>query len=168
MTFLKSYCIFCRTGSEKTVEQQINLIDDNIKAIAPVRILSEKYNGKWEIRERVLIPGYVFIYFEDELLVDTLKTLIRNYKLLEYGEDERELRGYDYEYAMWVYSHDGRIGESKALFEGDTVKVVDGPLVEGIGRIIRLDRHKRRAWVEFDFAGTIQKVSLSVVDITPY
>ena len=165
---MKSYCLFCKTGSEKTVEQRINIIDSSIKAIAPVRILSERYNGKWEIRERVMIPGYVFLYFEDELAVDTLKTLVRNYKILEYQAGERELRGSDYEYAMWIHKHDGRIGESQALFEGDTIKVVDGPLTDGVGTIVKLDRHKRRVWVEFDFDGKIQKVSLSVIDITPY
>lgn len=165
---LNAYCIFCKTGSENYVKQQINKIDDNIIAIVPVRVLWEKHNGKWETRERPMLPGYVFLYYEDKLPDDILRTLVRHYKLLEYDTGKRELWGYDYEYAMWIYSHNGRIEESKALFEGDIIKVVDGPLAEGIGRIIKLDRHKRRAWVEFDFAGRIFRVSLSVVDITHY
>ena len=75
--------------------------------------MSEKYNGKWEIRERLMIPSYVFLYFEDELAVETLKALVRNYKILEYQLGERELRGSDYEYAMWIHKHNGRIGESR-------------------------------------------------------
>lgn len=150
------------------MEQQISKIDDNIITIVPVRVLWEKYKGKWEARERPMLPGYVFLYYKDKLPDDILRKLVRHYKLLEYDTGKRELWGYDYEYAMWIYSHNGRIEESKALCEGDTIKVVDGPLAEGIGKIIKLDRHKRRAWVEFDFAGRVFRVSLSVVDITPY
>ena len=165
---LKAYCIFCKTGSENNVKQQVEKIDSAIKAIVPVRVLWEKYKGKWETRERELLPGYVFLYYKGDLPEYTLRALVRNYKLLEYDTGKKELWGYDYDYAMWIYSHDGRIEESKALFEGEIVKVVYGPLAEGIGKIIKLDRHKRRAWVEFDFAGKTFRVSLSVVDITPY
>ena len=165
---LKAYCIFCKTGSENYVKQQVNKIDNAIEAIVPVRVLWEKCKGKWETRERLLLPGYVFLYYEGDLPDDTLRVLIRQYRLLEYDTGKKELWGYDYNYAMWIYSHNGIIEVSRARFEGDMVKVIDGPLADGIGKIIKLDRHKRRAWVEFEFAGKIFRVSLSVVDITPY
>ena len=87
------------------------------------------------------------------------------YKVLEYQTGQRELIGSDYEYASWIFRHNGRIEPSKALVEGDIIKVIDGPLKDGIGTIFKLDRHKRRAWVEFDFYENKHKVSLSVVDI---
>jgi transcriptional antiterminator NusG len=87
------------------------------------------------------------------------------YKVLGYGTDSRELLDNDYQYAMWIYRHCGNIETSKVILEGSTVRVVDGPLVDGIGTIIRIDRHKRRAWVEFDFYGKKHTVSLSIEDI---
>ena len=162
---MNSYCIFCKTGSEKIVEKQVNKLSSTIKAIAPRRILWEKRGGKWESTDKSLLPGYVFLYFEDDLPEKSLGPLLRNYRLLQYENGKRELWGYDYDYAMWLYKYDGRIEESKALYEGDTVKIINGPLTDGIGKILKLDRHKRRAMVEFEFAGKSFKVSLSVVDI---
>jgi transcription antitermination factor NusG len=162
---LKAYCIYCKTGSESAIANRVNEIFDNTVAYAPVRVLQEKRKGSWEECEQILIPGYVFIYFEEETDLSPIKELTGVYKILQYQSGSRELVGSDLEYALWVYSHKGRIGPSKALVEGSMVKIVDGPLIDGVGKIIRLDRHKRRAWVEFDFDGKIQRVSLSVVDV---
>lgn len=163
---LKAYCVFCKTGSENLVVQRISTMYDDVRAIAPVRIVHEKCKKRWIERERLMIPGYVFIYVEKEISFDNFTNLTGTYKILEYQTGKRELIGSDYEYALWVYKHNGRIEPSKALFEGDNIKVIEGPLKDGVGTILKLDRHKRRAWVEFDFYENTHKVSLSVVDIT--
>ena len=131
-----------------------------------MRVLQERYKKKWIEREHLLIPGYVFVYVEKELPFDNFIGFTGAYKVLEYQTGKRELIGSDYEYASWVYRHNGRIKPSRALVEGDIIKVIDGPLKDGVGTILKLDRHKRRAWVEFDFYGKKHRVSLSVVDIT--
>ncbi len=76
--------------------------------------------------------------------------------------------GIDYHYPMWIYRHCGDIDTSKVVLEGSIVRVVDGPLLDGIGTIVRIDRHKRRAWVEFDFSDNKHVVSLSIEVVTPY
>ena len=164
--FLKAYCVFCKTGSENVIARRVNELNINVKAISPVRVLQERYKRKWIQRERLLIPGYVFVYVKKEISLNEFINVTGAYKFLEYQTGKRELIGSDYEYASWVYRHNGRIEPSKALVEGDIIKVIDGPLKDGIGTIFKLDRHKRRAWVEFDFYGKAHKVSLSVVDIT--
>lgn len=163
---MKAYCIFCKTGLEKNIALHINSLHPEATVISPARVLMEKKKGQWTDCEKPLIPGYIFIYSEEEPLFDKIKALTDVYKVLSYQDGTKELMGADLEYANWLYKHNGKIGPSKALVEGSTVKVTDGPLKDGIGKIIRLDRHKRRAWVEFEFAGKKQKVSLSVVDIT--
>lgn len=162
---LKAYCIQCRTGSEHIVARQINNICKDVLAIAPVRILLEKRQKLWERSERALLPGYVFLYVKNKPDFDIVRSLTRVFRVLQYDMGTRELTGSDYTYAKWIYRHNGRIEPSKALIEGSTVKVVDGPLANGIGTIIKLDRHKKRAIVEFDFDGTKKRVSLSVVDL---
>lgn len=162
---MKAYCLYCKTGSEGVIARRAVELFNGAVAYAPVRVVQEKRKGVWEEREQILIPGYVFLYLEEEADLSIVRNMAGAYKILQYQTGFRELIGSDYEYASWVYKHKGRIGPSKALIEGSIVKVVDGPLSDGIGRIIKLDRHKRRAWVEFDFDGKIQKVSLSVVDI---
>jgi transcriptional antiterminator NusG len=148
------------------VKQCMGILDKRIKVIVPVRTLQEKRMGRWELREKPLIPGYVFVYAEDKVSFEAIKSPLNVYRILQYQMGQRELTGSDFEYAVWIYRHDGKITPSKVLFEGSDVRVVDGPLMDTMGRITRIDRHKRRAWVEFDFDGRKQVVSLSVIDLT--
>jgi hypothetical protein len=45
---LKSWCVFCKTGSERDVAGFVTKLDDEIEAIAPVRVLQEKRKGQWQ------------------------------------------------------------------------------------------------------------------------
>ena len=156
--------MFCKTGSENVIARRVNELNINVKAISPVRVLQEKYKRKWIQRERLLIRICICLCKERNIFNEFIN-VTGAYKFLEYQTGKRELIGSDYEYASWVYRHNGRIEPSKALVEGDIIKVIDGPLKDGIGTIFKLDRHKRRAWVEFDFYENKHNVSLSVVDI---
>ena len=139
----------------------VTTLDNRFEAIAPVRILQEKRKGKWEQREQILFPGYVFLYAKEEIEFKLIRKIPGLYKILDYESGFKELRGKDYEYSMWVYRHQGHIETSKVLTIGRTVKVIDGPLLDGFGTIVKLDKHKRRIWVEFEFDGQMRTVSLS-------
>lgn len=156
-----SYCIFCKTGSEKLIAELINKKDKRIQAIAPTRVLQEKRQGRWEQREQILLPGYVLLYAEEVIQFELRAEIPNLYKILNYESGLRELQGMDYEYSMWIYRHHGNITASKVLSEGRNVKVVDGPLLDCTGTIVKLDKHKRRVWVEFQFDGQKRVVSLS-------
>lgn len=159
---MKAYCIFCKTGFEYSVAQDINKIFNNFEAVVPTKVLKEKRNGKWEDKNQILLPGYIFLFGEQKL-EETLRDKVFNvYKLLQYKTGERALTGSDYEYAMWVYRHNGSIVTSEVIAEGKNVKVIDGPLLDITGKIVRLDKHKKRAWVEIDFDGQKRVISLSV------
>lgn len=158
---MNTYCIFCKTGVEKKIAENINKVDKNIKALAPIKIVQEKRRGKWESKERLLLPGYVFLYSEDEINSEIRNKVSNIYKLLNYEEGLRELMGTDYEYSMWLYRHHGSINSSKVLKEGKKVTVIEGPLLDGVGQIVRLDKHKKRVWIEVDFDGIKRTLSLS-------
>jgi transcription antitermination factor NusG len=51
---------------------------------------------------------------------------------------------------------------SKVLIDGDTILAVDGPLKDFKGKIVKVDKHKKRVWVEFEFDHMKQTVSLSI------
>jgi len=163
---LKTYCVFCKTGSESLVAEKINIVDKKVKAIAPMRVIQEKRNGKWEKKEKALLPGYVFIFTEEELNTFLLNRLSDLYKVLSYDTGVRELAGNDYQYALWVWRHEGSINSSKVLTEGKNVRVVDGPLLDSCGKIVKLDKHKRKVWVEFEFEGVTRTIVLSAECIT--
>lgn len=159
---MKAYCIFCKTGSEHTIAKNINKVLTNFEAVVPTKVLQEKRNGKWQEHKQILLPGYVFLYGEQEMNSSLRDKVFNVYNILQYETGARELIGSDYKYAMWVYGNNGSIATSKVLTEGNTVKVIDGPLLDGLGTIVRLDKHKRRAWVEIDFYGEKRVISLGV------
>ncbi|NLO22253.1 MAG: hypothetical protein GX119_09705, partial [Syntrophomonadaceae bacterium] len=107
-----SYCIFCKTGSEKHIAELINKKDKRIQAIAPTRVLQEKRQGRWEQREQILLPGYVLLYAEEVIQIELRAEIPNLYKILNYESGLRELQGMDYEYSMWIYRHHGNITAS--------------------------------------------------------
>lgn len=158
---LDSYCIFCRSGCEEKVTGIITKYTPEIQAYAPKRIMREKKRGKWTQRELALLPGYVFLFGEE---IENIRSCLKGndiYKVLQYDDGIRKLAGSDHEYAMWILSHSGKITPSKVFEDGDEIRVIDGPLGNCTGKIVRLDKRKRRAIVEFEFDGKKRKVSLS-------
>ena len=159
---IRSYCMLCRTGAELSVVQRITLYFPELEAIAPMKTLQEKRKGQWEQREYIMLPGYLFLYSERELPFDLCPKINQLYKILEYEKGTRMLTGEDEEYALWIYRHQGKIGTSKVIIEeGQAIQVIEGPLVDCRGTIIKLDKHKRRAIVAFSFDGQKRIVSIS-------
>ena len=78
----------------------------------------------------------MFLYAGEEIGFEIIKKVPGIYKVLDYDVGFKELQGNDYKYAMWIYNHQGHIGTSKVLAEGRTVKVIDGPLLDGLGTIV--------------------------------
>ncbi len=164
---MKSYCVFCKTGSENTIAQNINSVaQEGVTAVAPARVLHEKRRGVWVQRKLILLPGYIFIYSENERNIELKPRFLNIYGILKYETGMRELNGSDYEYSMWVYRHNGSIEMSTVIKEGSRIKVIDGPLLDCLGTIVKLDKHKRKVWIEFDFDGQSRTVQLSAECVT--
>lgn len=162
------YCIFCKSGSEDMVAEKIAALCPSLEAIIPVRTFQEKRKGIWMSTSQHLIPGYIFLYDRENTKLHKVGQLLDVYKILDYETGVRALNGIDYQYAMWIYRHCGNMETSRVVMEGSRVIVLDGPLADVTGTIVRIDRHKRRAWVEFDFQGKKRTVSLGIEEVTSY
>ncbi|MDC7245866.1 MAG: transcription termination/antitermination NusG family protein [Sphaerochaetaceae bacterium] len=170
---MKSYCLYCKTGSEKKLAYLIkksveDVLNEDIQIMYPVRIMNQKKQGKWKKVEQPLIPGYMFLYLEDDIPFPLF--LIKNernaYKILRNNDYTLALKGSDEDYARWVYNHQGTIRPSKVLFkEGKLVRVIDGPLCDLNGKIVKVDRHHKRVHVMFQFGGKERIINLSIEDI---
>ncbi|EYE87671.1 hypothetical protein Q428_11970 [Fervidicella metallireducens AeB] len=57
---MKAYCVFCKSGLEFSVAENVNKVLDDFRAIVPTKVLLEKRRGKWEEKTSILLPGYVF------------------------------------------------------------------------------------------------------------
>lgn len=161
MLFNIAYCIFCKKSKESKVAKYFNLLEEEIVAIAPTKVLYEKRQGSWVSKEVSLIPNYVFVYANDNIDIKRISKLSDAYRPIQYDDGQRELAGKDLEYALWIHKNQGKIEVTKYIQWGETIKVVEGPLTDHIGIIQKMDKHKRRIWVSFDFAGQSRVVALS-------
>ena len=139
-----------------------------------------KTGGQWELKRKLLFPGYLFFVTKDvDALNDELRkipamarllgapcdgatsdvassavtdngTVVRSWRersaFMPLTADER-----DWFLAFSDAAHVVRMSEG--VIEGDTVKVTRGPLVGREGLIRKIDRHKRRAYLEVTMFG---------------
>lgn len=89
------------------------------------------------------------------------------YKILRNDDGYKELLHEDLQYANWIYKHHGNFKESKVICDGDLIKIIDGPLLDFHGKIIKIDKHKRRAYVEIEFDGGKRVISLGIELVRP-
>ena len=157
---MNAYCLMCRTGQELHVVKLVRRYAPELTAMAPVRILPEKVAGQWRNREKALLPGYIFLYTELEFHPNIRRMSRHFYKYLSYELGSRQLHGNDLAYAEWLYRQHGQIAPSRILAAGDRIRVLEGPLTDSFGTIVKLDKHKRRVWVNFDFDGQTRTVCL--------
>jgi transcription antitermination factor NusG len=167
---MRCYCIYCKTGAEPKLAKLLSKVlkeayDVEPTILFPVRIVHEKHRGQWLTVEQPLLPGYMFLYLDDEeILVPYLVKQERDvYKVLRNTDGTLPLKGSDEKYAMWVWRYKGRLEPSRVVFEkGHHVKVLGGPLADMEGRIVKIDRHHKRAVVAFMFAGVERTMNLSI------
>ena len=106
--------------------------------------------AKWD-EESVLIKGYVFIYVPKNYDIRYIRSDNNPYKILKWQIELGKLFGDDLAYAEWVLQQDGLIGVSKAIKVNQKVKIVDGPLAELEGYIVKYDPRNRNCLVELHF-----------------
>jgi transcription antitermination factor NusG len=82
------------------------------------------------------------------------------YKALNYADGTRELRGNDLRFALMLKRRNGRLAVSKAVQEGTKIKIIDGPLKELEGRIIKVNKRRNCAEIEIDTSGIINRIWL--------
>lgn len=157
---MNAYCLMCRTGQELHVIKLVSRYAPELTVLTPVRILPEKVAGKWRNREKALLPGYIFLYSDLEFQPNIRLMSRHFFKYLSYELGSRQLIGNDKSYAEWINKYQGKIQPSKIMTIGDRIRVIDGPLVDSFGTIVKLDKHKRRVWVKVDFDGQQRLICL--------
>ncbi|NLG25101.1 MAG: hypothetical protein GX558_07070 [Clostridiales bacterium] len=154
------YCVSCRTGYEAAVATQIAAYC-RCRALAMRKMKREMRNGQWVTREIVALPGYLFLYADDTIDPQRVLRVPGTFQFLRYDDGGIDLRGDDRAFAQWLLAQGGVLGLSSALREGDRVVMIDGPLKELGGRILRVDKRKRIAQVAIRAAQAERHIWLS-------
>lgn len=163
------YVIQVRTGTEENICCQCRkIIDTSVleRCFIPYYQEKKKYQGEWHTRERILFPGYVFLVTDHlEELYDSLKEVIGSTRLIGTGEEIVPLSEEEVALLLRLGKEEQLVEMSTGIIENSQIRILEGPLMGLEGTIRKIDRHKRKAWLEIEMFGrTVEmQVGLEVI-----
>lgn len=143
------YCIHAMAGVESELAQEMNILHSDILALPFFRITHKSTNGKKTTYQKVILPGYVFLFLPKDKPIMDLKRGTIIYGFVK-NVDTRDyiLRGGDRRYAEWVLYSGGIIGMSQAIRVNGRVRIVSGPLFNMEGNIREYSKKNRNCRIE--------------------
>lgn len=160
------YVIQVRTGSEDNIRIQCekNISSDVLKdCFIPYYEERRHLKGEWKTQKKILFPGYVFLDSgELERLFMNLKQVSGLTKFLGTGDDVVPLTEEEVEFLTAFGGEDQVVPISEGIIENSKVIVMSGPLAGKEGYIKKIDRHKRKAYLELPMFGRIQKIQVGL------
>lgn len=160
------YVVQVRLGTEHNIRIQCNKkIPDTImeRCFIPYYEEKKKQNGTWNTLQKVLFPGYIFMITEDvEKLFFHLKTIEGMTKLIGTGQDIIPLKEEEITFLKRFGGEEQIVSMSEGIIEGTQVIITSGPLMGMEGLIQKIDRHKRKAWLDLELFGRMQQVEVGL------
>lgn len=153
-------CVHCITGREIDLAAAIGQMYPELRATAVMQTKRFTHKGVTSLHNEVILKGYVFIKATADAPIFSLLELEDAISILRYDGGEWRLWGDDAVYAEWIFRYNGIIRLSKAYQIGDRIHIVDGPLKDMEGQIIRIDRRNRSGQVALHVGGNLIKVWL--------
>ncbi len=139
-----AYCVFCETQKCDLMAQLIQR-RTGIFCLSPQIIQRKWVKGECQEKRHAWLPGYIFLYPEKPLTERFwLPGMIR---WLGHGE----LEGHDLDFAVMLKERGGVMGTVRLVEEGDRCTVEDPLWKQMEGRVIKIDRGRKRCCVEFVF-----------------
>lgn len=149
-----AYCLFCETAKCDFVAHAVKQVY-NCEAISPKQIQHTWDKGQYVNREHKLLPGYVFVYSEEEIL-QPQEIRIRLDRIIRCMRDtsmEYRLHGADEEFALMILRKGGIIGKTEVT-ETDGRFTITDETFQGVPvEILKVDRRNKRMKIEMRFAG---------------
>lgn len=160
------YVAQVRIGTEESIRIQC---EKNVSAevlercFIPYYEEKKRIRGEWTVQKKVLFPGYVFIVCEKlEKVYEELRNVIGMTKLIGTGQEIVPLDEREVEFLERVGGEEQVVEMSEGVIEMSKVTITSGPLVGMEGLIKKIDRHKRKAWLEVEMFGRLQTVQVGL------
>lgn len=161
------YVLFVKTGDE--VKAVNALCREGLDAFMMTMEVVHRKEGKSFLVKKNMFPGYLFVESDLEqvdfwLLLKSLSSRVSYFmKLLTFdNEGTSALYPHEKEYLESLLNDKRVMEHSIGFIEGNQVIITDGPLMGYESKIVKIDRHKRRALLEIDFIGEIRHVNVSL------
>ena len=154
------------TGTENKIKSQcLSYIDKEVlrECFVPLYEEKKRVQGKWQVTERIMFPGYVFVVTDDlSRLQLELKKIVGLTRLLGTGDEIIPLNEEEVQMIQRFGGDDHVIGMSEGIIENSTVIIQRGPLAGCEAYIKKIDRHKRKAYLELEMFGRVQKIEVGL------
>ena len=139
------YVLQVMTGEELDVRRRVESL--GFKSLAPREEIFERRQGKNYKRLRILFSSYVFVHIDyDSNKYHRLRNLPGVLRFLG-SPGPQPVPDEEMKPILHFCSDGELIGITTALKDGDRVRIIDGPLKNFDGKIIKVDRRKGRARV---------------------
>jgi transcriptional antiterminator NusG len=155
------YCLWCETGCENRVGAGLERLGCRVIPAKSEELVVHRGISKKVWRQ--LLPGYVLFESSEPLNPLAWKRIYEDehiYKALDYADGTRELMGNDLRFALMLKRRNGRLAVSKAVRTGTKIKIIDGPLKELEGKIIKVNKRRNCAEIEINASGIINRMWL--------
>ena len=165
------FVFFVQTGKEEIVCDYLNKMSSNkgsIEFIPRIQLICK--NSKQVRKElKPMFPGYVFYKtkVDAESFVSQIMPLARKFKhiinlLGRENINYMSLCEEEKNFLIKFCDNQHVVCESLGFIKGDRILVTSGPL-KGIENVIkRINRHKRRAEIEWEFLGDVRRITVSL------
>lgn len=114
-----------------------------------------KVRGAWVLVHKSMLPGYLIAVAADPRALDgALRSLTCFARVVKQGGEYVPLTN-DEAALIDTFTEPGNrvVPMSRGFKDGDAVVIQKGPLVGHQARIVKVDRHKSMAMIEFDLCG---------------
>ncbi|MXP74771.1 antiterminator LoaP [Lachnospiraceae bacterium WCA-9-b2] len=160
------YVVQVRTGTEESIRIQCekHMSEEVLeRCFIPYYEEAKRIRGNWTTLEKVLFPGYVFMITEKlERLYEQLHSVIGLTKLIGTGQEIVPLCAEEIAFIQGIGGENQVVEMSEGVIVKSNVKITSGPLMGKEGMIKKIDRHKRKAWLEVPMFGRVQTVQVGV------
>lgn len=129
--------------------------------------IERKYLGEWHKEKKKMFPGYLFLVTDQiEEAQLQLKKVPQMTKLLGTGKEVIPISEAEELFLRRLSGDEGNVEISTGIKIGDEIKVNSGSLKGLESKIKKIDRHKRKAFIEMEFLGETRlvEVGLEVVE----
>lgn len=161
------YAVQVRAGREEEIIEKCAILlnqDALIECFVPKTKKMKKYGGKWHEVPEILFKGYVFMISDHvEQLFNELKKIPDLTKIL--GNDGTEIYSLRKEEVLFLMRFGGEqhiVEMSSGFIEGDQIRITYGPLQGQEGNIVKIDRHKRTAYIDVSIFGQVIRVQVGL------
>ncbi len=146
-----AYCMFCETQRCRQIADYLRTTR-GLNCISPGIIQRKWVKGIQTEEKHDWLPGYLFVYTEDQQFqrpnIDGIIRILGN----------GPLTGQDQKFAEMLYHRDGIMGSLFLIQEGNRC-VISDPAWDGLnGKVIRMDRGRKRCCVEYEFDGLVRTI----------